>query len=156
MPENQDSPPCACESDMTIPDWNEQVEALRASGSRVIAPNGLPIVCIKHDGTLLEHEHAEHPDYKFPVMIDYVGDDPVDQWIDGDGNVFPMSPEEAEAMKHQSHALIYADGCVAITLYECCYAMWYLRKGEFGGGSLWSKDWKMSEESMAKCAQMKR
>lgn len=84
-----------------------------------------------------------HPDYKFSVTVEYVGPDPIGFFVDGNGNLTPMPPDMAEAMNRQEHDVIYTDGSIAITLYEHCYAMWYLRDGSFGGGSLWCKDWRL-------------
>lgn len=81
---------------------------------RVIAPNGLPITCWRADAHL-EHEHADHPTYLFPVVAQIDGE----EW--------------------ETHALIYTDGGIAVTMYEYCYAAWYVRDGELMGGSLWEK-----------------
>lgn len=58
------------------PSWNERIERALAEGGQVFRKNGLPIVCLRHDGALLEHEHADHPDYKFPVEVEHAGDKP--------------------------------------------------------------------------------
>jgi uncharacterized DUF497 family protein len=57
-------------------EWKERVEQAKAAGAEVFQKNGLPIACIRHDGALLEHEHADHPDYKFPVEVEYHADKP--------------------------------------------------------------------------------
>jgi len=101
---------------------------------------------------MLEHEHGDHPDYKFPVEIEYVG--AVDSDMHADYEMMCSkagTEEEVRDFQKQTHALIYTDGSVALTMYECCFAMWYLRKGECGGGSLWkSKYWKLSDSSREK------
>jgi len=56
--------------------WAERVAEARAEGGIVFQKNDLPIVCIRHDGAVLEHEHADHPDYKFPVEVEFVGEKP--------------------------------------------------------------------------------
>jgi len=39
-----------------------------------------------------------------------------------------------------SHELIYTDGYIAITLYECCYGMWSVCSDDRDiGGSLWQR-----------------
>ena len=58
------------------PTWEERVAAAKAEGMPVFQKNGMPIVCQRHDGALLEHEHADHPHYKFPVEVEFVGSKP--------------------------------------------------------------------------------
>jgi hypothetical protein len=53
----------------TCPTWAEMVAAARDDGATEYRPNGLPVACIRADGALLEHEHADHPDYLFPVTV---------------------------------------------------------------------------------------
>ena len=89
---------------------------------------------------MLEHEHGDKPDYKFPVHVDFIGD--ITSLDEVDKQHIPYG---------EDHALIYTDGSVALTMYEYCYAMWYVRDGRLGGGSLWNeKQWKLSEEALAK------
>lgn len=100
--------------------WECQIEEARLLNGKVIAPNDLPITCIRCDGTLMEHEEADHRDYKFPVTV---------VWRD-----VPEDLLNEPLMKNEyfpeSHALIYNDEFVALTLYECCYHLWYLKDGE--------------------------
>jgi hypothetical protein len=56
--------------------WEERVAEAMANGAIVFQKNNLPIVCMRSDGALLEHEHADHPDYKFPVEVEFVGERP--------------------------------------------------------------------------------
>lgn len=115
--------------------WSCHIEAAFALGGVAHLPNGLPIMCIKHDGSMYEHEHGDHPDYKFPVKVEYVG-------------VKEELPDWDDSYCDQVHALIYTDGVVAITLYECCYSTWFLRDGH-GTGSLWKmSEWKLKQESI--------
>lgn len=101
----------------------------------------------------MEHEHADHPDYKFPVNVDYVGE--VD---DNDRDCFSgfldkceeVTDDKIRGMMGERHALIYTDGTMALTMYEYCYALWYLKDGSCEGGALWIKhrdDWRLNEES---------
>lgn len=92
--------------------WNCLVEYTKKHGGVVHTPNNLPIKCIAGD-RMLEHEHGDHPDYKFPVEI-----------------LFRPSPSQPprRANPPEEHALIYSDGCIAVTLYECEYYMWHLEK----------------------------
>lgn len=130
-------------------DWEERVAAARARGGRVIAPNNLPITCIRADGTLLEHEHADHPDYKWPVEVEFVGEIPPipEDWCD-------MHDEWRAGFDPESQALIYSDGYIAVTLYESCYIMWVLASGK-GCGMLARPNWKLSKESRDKIASLR-
>ena len=40
----------------------------------------------------------------------------------------------------ERHEIILLSPDVAVSTYECCFAMWYLHNGSIGGGSLWKKD----------------
>ena len=115
-----------------------ELEAAKKNGSKIITPNNLPVTCWRGD-TLLEHEHADHPTYMFPVIMEYFGEIPeleeYDQW----------------SYQPQSHALIYTDGCIAVTLYECVFAVVYLRNNKVEHGSLWKNEkWRLKEESLKK------
>mgnify|MGYP003517555398 FL=1 len=128
--------------------WAEDVAAEQASGAPIFAPNGLPITVLRHDGTTLEHEHADHPDYKFPVAVEYIGSPDRHMWHTAKG-IAPMTADEAYADAHETHALIYTDGYVAVTMHEHCYAMWYLHDGELARGSLWIKgEWRLTREAV--------
>jgi hypothetical protein len=111
-----------------------QISEAKAMGGIFHSPNGLPVGCIRADGNMFEHEHGDHPDYKFPVTCEFIG-----------------NKEEYDGRTSECHALIYADESIALTLYECCYAMWYLYTGKVAGGSLWKKDeWNLTSESIKK------
>lgn len=119
--------------------WNCSVEDAKRGGGVIHQPNGLPIQCIRHDGSLWEHEHADHSDYKFPVEIEYTGEKPqLPEWDDSYGN--------------ETHALIYADGFIAVTIHECCYMMWHLADRSYmGGRSAWyNNKWKLTIDSRDK------
>jgi hypothetical protein len=135
-------------------DWDEQVAGLRADGAKEFSPNGLRITCIRADGTLLEHEHADHPTYMFPVTVDYVGTDPKFRaFRDGLGNEGFFEGAELEGMKHEIHAVIYIDGDIAVTLYECCFYLWKLNTGKCAAGPSWypQKEWLMNQEGIDRC-----
>lgn len=116
--------------------WTCTVAVAKAAGGRVHTPNGLPIKCVRHDGTMLEHEDGDHPDYRFPVDVEYVGEvkDEHRRDYEAVAGVRPASDADVRDMYGETHALIYTDGCVAVTLYETCYAMWLVRSGEPLGG----------------------
>lgn len=125
-----------------------------ANGGPVICPNNLPVTCIRaYDSAMLEHEHADHPNYKFPVMVDYVGNDPESfaRMLGPNGEEY-LDNTNAENMRHECHALIYTDGIIAVTLYECCYAMWTVKDGKLVGGHLWEKgEWLLCEAARNRC-----
>lgn len=114
------------------------VELFKRAGAKVIAPNNLPITCFS-DHAIMEHEHADHPTYMFPVTFEYFGEVPeLEEW-----DVFSYQPE--------THALIYTDGCIAVTLYEYVFAVCYLRENEIKHGSLWKDEkWRLTASSLEK------
>lgn len=114
-------------------DWACAVEVAKKAGGKVFTPNGLPIRSIKADGTMLEHEHGDHPDYQFPVEVEYVG-----------------PPSKDGSYSNETHALIYQDGSIALTLYECCYSIWRLFDGVCLGGFNEPKKWRLVKASQAK------
>lgn len=123
--------------------WSCQVAQAKEGGGKVITPNNLPIGCIKADGTMLEHEHGDHPDYKFPVTAKYVGPPPPP--------LEERDPNTCYEERLEMHALLYTDGCIALTMYECCYAMWSLKEGFVMSGFLWGKkEWQFTPEALAK------
>jgi hypothetical protein len=103
-------------------DWDCHIAHAKSEGAVVITPNNLPIRCIGNN-TLLECEHGDHPDYMFPV------------------NAIPKDKNDFEEL----HALIYQDGHVALTLYECCYTLWNLSTGES-----YQYDFTLSKKSLEK------
>lgn len=113
-------------------DWDCHVEHAKKEGGRVHCPNGLPVRCIRHDGLMLECEHGDHPDYKFPVVA-----------------------QRDDGSEQDVHALIYTDGTVALTLYECCYVLWSLRDGRFLSGPQWlGKDWRLNLVSITQINEL--
>lgn len=128
------------------------VAEARASGGIEHLPNGLPIMSIRYDGMMLEHSHGDHPDYIFPVDVEYTGE-VSGELLEFFEQVYGRAPKddaELRGTRGETHALIYTDGSVALTLYECCYAMWQLRSGEWLGGELQGKTYWLTEESRAK------
>lgn len=121
--------------------WECNVAHAKANGGIVHTPNGLPITTITCDGVMMEHEHADHPDYKFPVDVEYVGVIDEDDILDAKmllGDDVEPTEERVRMIRHETHALIYSDGNIALTLYEYCYFTWLLHNGEFEGGPKWA------------------
>ena len=106
--------------------WDETVAETIAAGGTVVAPNGLPVRCIRADGTMLEDEHGDHIDYQFPVTATH-----------------PL------AEYPETHALIYTDGVVALTLYECCHSLFLIPSGKCSLSDL-SDGFTLTPESVAK------
>jgi hypothetical protein len=117
--------------------WDCQVRDAKESGGEVHCPNGLPIGCIRHDDNMYEHEHGDHTDYKFPVDVKFIG-------------IRPELPEWDDSYTSECHALIYTDGHIALTLYECNYSMWSLSDGSYLGGRYNDKNWRLDEVSLTK------
>jgi len=124
-----------CEGDCII-------KHAKQCGGKVYSPNGLPIRCINANGDMYEHEHGDHPSYMFPVEVEYTGniDDVVEK--DEEGNVIFSAEKE-------NHALLWTDGNVVLTIYECCYSIWLLRDGKWLGGG-YSKGYCLTKESIEK------
>jgi len=155
-------------------EWACRVEMNRREGCPEYTPNNLPIRCIRADGVMLEHEHGDHPDYIFPVEVEYVGpkDETRYQLIDGDGNIEMMDEGWRYSVDHEEHALLYTNGSVAVTIYETCSAMWSLLSsskfkngkriddepaGLLMGGHLWEiGEWKLTDESLHKIAEYRK
>jgi hypothetical protein len=97
----------------------------------------LPVTCIKADGTELECEHGDHPTYLLPVTVEFTGS------REGLRN-FEWHPE--------THALIYTDGRIAVTLHECLYQTWSLPGGEMRGADVCG-EWRLSPASVAAIAE---
>lgn len=130
--------------------WDCMVAEAKANGGRVHTPNGLPIRSIDRDGNMWEHEHGDHPDYKFPVDVHYVG--PLTDDLRADAEMMSgrsCTDEEVLRMNDETHALIYTDGNIALTMYECCYAIFSLASGMIVSGPSWLKKgyWTLSSDS---------
>lgn len=121
-------------------DWNTRVEwLLRQTGTRKHLPNNLPVRCIRHDGLMLECENGDHQDYLFPV----------DAESSHAPEVVPGGPPLP--FNQPRHALIYTDGNVALTLYECCYSLWHIgRDGEWISGALQDDSYRLTRDSVDK------
>lgn len=118
--------------------WDCLLESAKKAGGQTHAPNRLPITCVRADGTMLEHETADHPDYKFPVEVEFVG-------------VKPALPDWDLSFSNESHGLIYFDDYVALTMYECTYSLWSLSDGKSLGGRMYAEEgWRLSDSSIQK------
>ena len=115
------------------------IDEAKQYGGKVIAPNNLPILCIKHDWTMLENENADHPTYKYPVEVEYIG-------------VKEELPDWDNSYDTQAHALIYNDENIAITLYESTYSMFRLNDGKTCFTDFfWDiGQWRLTRESLKK------
>lgn len=130
------------------------IDAVLKDGGTIHLPNNLPISCITAKGELLEHGHGNHPDYKFPVDIEYIG--PItSEYRDDYKLIFDRDPSDDDVRKHlgERHALIYTDGFVVLTIYECYYDIWHLQSGDCLSGGKQSHDWKLSDESIKKICE---
>lgn len=108
------------------------IAAARADGAVEHLPNGLPIRCITGDGKLLEVANGDHPDYIFPVDVEGP----------------PETIGDIEYPGGEFHALIYTDGNIALTLYECEYYLWLLPSGKEIKND--RKEYRISRESTGK------
>jgi hypothetical protein len=107
-------------------DWDCHVKYSESIGMEKLCPNNLPITCI--GDKMMEHEHADHPNYQYPIRIKNPGEEK-DELIDKDGNVVGVYNNS-----NQAHALIFNDGNLAITIYECRYYIWNVCQNKYVGG----------------------
>ncbi len=131
--------------------WDCMIAEAKANGGKVICPNGLPIRSIHRDGNMYEHEHGDHPDYKFPVDVHCVG--PINEADRHDANMMAgreCTDEEILRIRDETHAFIYSDGHIALVMYECNYAIFSLGTGELISGPFWMKrrQWCLSAQSL--------
>lgn len=130
----------------------EMINECVAAGGKMFQPNGLRIRAFRADGNMYEHEHGDHPDYKFPVEALYIGTITSGDIDDCSMLMGIEKPTEAQARayRNETHALIYSDGHVAVTLYECNYALWSVRSGDCLGGRYAAPgQFRLSDESLA-------
>lgn len=114
--------------------WDCMIAYAKANGGVAYLPNGLPIGSIRADGMMFEHSHGDHPNYLFPVDVDGTND--------------PGDAAEGFERYPETHALIYTDGWVALTLHEDSHALWSVRSGAPLGGNLPTE--RLSEASREK------
>lgn len=126
--------------------WECHIELAKKSGGKVHTPNNLPIKCITGGNLMLEHSHGDHPDYKFPIEAMYVGDLSIFNEKDDLGNEVACDKLGLAIQTSEVHALIYADECIALSIYEACYYMWHL----VSGLRLDSHNWRLTDESLEK------
>lgn len=89
-------------------------EALAQNGER-ICPNGLPERCVRADGVVMEHQHADVEGYLFPVDVD--GEDDAEDLAAGHRE-YPAS-----------HAFLGEHEGVLLTIYEFNYYLWRAADG---------------------------
>lgn len=109
------------------------------------------MTCVKADGSVWEHEHADHATYLFPVDVEWVGAVTDDMRADYKIMTGKEPPDDAAVrdIHLERHALIYTDGIMAVTLYETCYAMFNARSGEARFGRyVYPEQQKLSKESL--------
>lgn len=124
--------------------WDCCINLAKKEGGKVHTPNGLPIRSIRADNEMFEHEHGDHPDYKFLVEVEFIGERPADL------------PEWDDSYRNETHALIYTDGHIALTLYEHNYAMWGW-DGTLLLGNYWKKgEWRLTDESITKIGALRK
>ncbi len=87
-----------------------------------------------------------HPTFICMLTAQLREDIPDPEWHDTNGMSVPSPCVEADRTEH--HELIYTDGNIALTMFQHCYAMFYVQTGTVFDGSLWRKgEWILTEES---------
>ncbi len=103
-----------------MPAWEYRVAECVLGGGRLNTPNGLPVMSIRADGLMSECGEGDHSTYLFPVAIT--------------GCTYPEDAAIGFIEYPQTHALIYTDGVIALTLYEANYSIWSVHDGAPLGG----------------------
>jgi hypothetical protein len=85
-----------------------------------------------------QHEHDDHPHFACILEARLREGEPHDR-VKGDAPVPDADLTEDNRRETEYHALIYTDGFIALTIFECCYALWSVATGEVEGGSLWRR-----------------
>jgi hypothetical protein len=114
--------------------WDCHVhEFLSGDDVQIICPNALPIRCLTVTGKAMEHEHADHKDYKFPVDIE--------------NTLRPLEPYESG---HECHAVIDVTNDLITTIYETRKHVWDRLTGTNVAGHYGHQKsfWRVSVESM--------
>lgn len=137
-------------------DWDCHVAFAKKMGGSVNCPNNLPVRSINCDWSMWEHEHGDHPTYMFPVDVDYVGvltdDHRKDYVIRTSKGQKEPTDEVIRRFHGETHALIYTDGIVALTMHESAYTLWRVKDGSLMREHAWYKkdDYRMSTDSLNK------
>ena len=109
------------------------------------------LLLAEQDEDFREHEHSKHTDYKCAVDVEFIGDITEEDREDF-RMLYSSEPEndgEVRASKMQTHALIYTDGSIVVTLYEYVYAFWFAIDGNLMHGLLWKHGQvKLSNDSL--------
>lgn len=106
--------------------WDCHIKYGELIGLEKVCPNNLPITCI--GSKMMEHEHADHPNYQFPIMIKNPSEE-TEEVLDADNNVVGTYDSS-----NQIHAVIFYNDSLLITLYECRYYFWSVAKNKYVGG----------------------
>lgn len=130
------------------------IELTKRAGGVAYTPNNLPIRCFRHDGLMLECEHGDHPDYLFPVDIEFVGaieDSDREDFRQVSGKE-EFTDDDVRHYMGESHALLYANSSVAVTIYETSSYAWRLLEETAGFPLSLSvtNRWRLSDASLAK------
>lgn len=121
--------------------WNCMLDEAKAAGGAVNTPNNLPIRVIDFNGDMWEHSHANHPNYKFPVDVEFIGtltDDDIQDYRICCGKD-PLDDEKLRNFKRETHALIYTDGNIALTMFEYNYYIFNVMNGKLIGAPHWAE-----------------
>lgn len=88
-------------------DWSCSVRLAERDGGKKIAPNGLPITVITRDGTMLEHEHANDPNYKFPVTVECIDEAGNNLYVPGNARCARHLEQDSHAFLGVTHDMIH-------------------------------------------------
>lgn len=113
--------------------------------------NNLPLTTRRCDGFFLEHEHADHPDYKFPIVLDELDRDEKYNYYPSD---IPGQPEERMPewlIQYEMHPypafLGFENGQIKV-IYECCYGYFNMKTGISESGFFEAGKYKIQDKYM--------
>lgn len=91
------------------------------------------------------HEHNNHPDFKMVVqayrVFPYYQPD------------YPFGVDSYSTF--ESHAVIYVDGSIILTMFECTYASWSASTGFLMSGSLYDRNaYRLTPDSLNELAPL--
>lgn len=115
--------------------------------------NNLKLTCSRCDGFFLEHEHADHPDYKFPIMLDELDRDEKYNYYPSDIPGQPETRMPEWLIRYEMHpypAFLGIENGKIKVIYECCYAYFDLYTGLSVSGFFEAGKYKIQDEYMLK------
>lgn len=122
-------------------------------------PNDLPIMAIRHDGLMLEHEHGDHPEYKFQVEVELMCAVDDDMRYDAKllSGMDDLTDEQVARVHNETHAFIRIENNNAVTLFESNVYTFNVEDGQLVEGPGWdTRHKRLKHESLMKIREFAR